>query len=156
MKIFKLIVSLAVCGLAAFAGSLFTTSKIPTWYAGLNKPFFTPPNWLFAPAWTTLYVLMGISLYLVWQKGTEVPGVKKGMTIFLVQLVFNSAWSIVFFGLESPLGGVAVIVVLWVAILLTMIQFFKLSKAAGWLLVPYLAWVSFASALNVAVFILNR
>jgi benzodiazapine receptor len=151
----KLVVSVVACQCAGAIGSLFTTPAIPTWYATLEKPFFTPPNWLFAPAWITLYLLMAIAAFLIWRKGLGQEGVKSALLIFLVQLVLNALWSVVFFGLQSPLWGMVVILALWVAILLTIIKFFKLSTAAGSLMLPYILWVSFASALNIAIFVLN-
>jgi benzodiazapine receptor len=151
----KLVVSVVACQCAGVIGSIFTTPAIPTWYATLEKPFFTPPNWLFAPAWITLYLLMAIAAFLIWRKGLGQKGVKAALLIFLVQLVLNALWSVVFFGLQSPLWGMVVILALWVAILLTIIRFFKLSTAAGSLMLPYILWVSFASALNIAIFMLN-
>jgi len=153
--IIKLVVSIVACQCAGIIGSIFTTRAIPTWYAALEKPFFNPPNWLFAPAWITLYLLMGIAAFLVWRKGLGQKGVRAALVVFLVQLVLNALWSVVFFGLKSPLWGVVVILALWVAILLTIIRFFKLSTAAGALLLPYILWVSFASVLNVAIWVLN-
>jgi len=153
--IIKLIASIAACQGAGLIGSLFTTAAIPTWYAGLQKPFFTPPNWAFAPAWITLYILMAVAAFLIWRKGLDQKGVRFALIIFLIQLVLNTLWSIVFFGLESPLYGIIVIIALWIAILLTMIKFFKLSTIAGALLTPYIGWVSFAAVLNVAIWMLN-
>jgi benzodiazapine receptor len=153
--IIKLATSIVACQCAGIIGSIFTTAAIPTWYAALQKPPFTPPNWLFAPAWVTLYLLMGIAAFLIWRQGLEQKGVKSALIIFLVQLVFNALWSVVFFGLQSPLYGVVVILALWVAILLTILRFFKLSTAAGALLLPYILWVSFASVLNISIWILN-
>ena len=153
--IIKLNASIAACQGAGLIGSLFTTAAIPTWYAGLQKPFFTPPNWLFAPAWITLYILMAVAAFLIWRKGLDQKGVRFALIIFLIQLVLNTLWSIVFFGLESPLYGIIVIIALWIAILLTMIKFFKLSTIAGALLTPYIGWVSFAAVLNVAIWMLN-
>ena len=151
----KLVVAIVACQGAGAIGSIFTAAAIPTWYATLQKPFFTPPNWLFAPAWITLYLLMAIAVFLIWRQGMGQKGVKPALVIFLVQLVLNALWSIAFFGLQSPLYGMVVILVLWVAILLTIIHFFRLSTAAGALLLPYILWVSFASALNIAIFMLN-
>src|SRR3990170_6763487 len=133
MKIVKLIVSVAVCGLAAFIGSFFTTPKIPTWYAGLVKPSFNPPNWLFGPVWTVLYLMMGIAGFVIWQRGFERSSVKRALAVFLMQLILNVLWSFVFFGLESTLGGLVIIILLWGAILLTIDLFFKQSRVAGWL-----------------------
>ena len=107
--VLKLVVSLVACQCAGLIGSVFTTPAIPTWYASLEKPFFTPPNWLFAPAWVTLYVLMAIAAFLVWRKGLSEEGVKTALIIFLVQLVINAFWSVAFFGLKSPIAGAVVI-----------------------------------------------
>lgn len=153
--IIKLVVSIVACQGAGIIGSIFTSPAIPTWYAALEKPFFNPPNWLFAPAWVTLYLLMGIAAFLIWRQGLEQKGVRAALLVFLVQLVLNALWSVVFFGLQSPLWGVVVIIALWVAILLTILRFFKLSAAAGALLLPYILWVSFASVLNIAIWVLN-
>jgi len=153
--IFKLIISIVACQCAGLIGSAFTTPAIPTWYAALEKPPFTPPNWLFAPAWITLYLLMGISASIVWQKGVDTPRVRTALIIFLIQLILNALWSVVFFGLESPLYGVIVIAVLWIAIVSTIVKFFRISTLAGALLLPYIGWVTFAAALNVSVFMLN-
>jgi len=153
--IFKLLISIVACQCAGLIGSAFTTPAIPTWYAALEKPPFTPPNWLFAPAWITLYLLMGISASIVWQKGVDTPRVRTALIIFLIQLILNALWSVVFFGLESPLYGVIVIAVLWIAIVSTIVKFFRISTLAGALLLPYIGWVTFAAALNVSVFMLN-
>jgi tryptophan-rich sensory protein len=151
----KLVVSLVACQFAGAIGAIFTTPAIPTWYATLEKPSFSPPNWLFAPAWITLYLLMGVAAFLIWRQGLAQKGVRAALVIFLVQLVLNALWSVVFFGLQSPLWGVVVIIALWIAILITIIKFFKLSTAAGSLMLPYILWVSFAAVLNIAVFMLN-
>ena len=153
MKILKLIASILVCQLAGIVGSLATFPEITGWYATLIKPFFAPPNWVFGPVWITLYLLMGIALWLVWEKGLKKT--KKAMQLFAAQLALNSLWSIVFFGFHSPLGGFIVIVLLWYLIFLCMMRFSKISKRAGWLMVPYLAWVSLASVLNLAILLLN-
>jgi benzodiazapine receptor len=156
INIIKLLISIAVCQLAGFIGSLFTTPAISTWYASLNKPSFTPPDWLFSPVWISLYFLMGISLFLVWHIGLKEKKVKIAIAIFAIQLILNSLWSVVFFGSKSPLGGFIVIIFLWIAILATIISFSKISKAAGILLVPYILWVSYAAVLNFLLFWLNR
>lgn len=152
---FKLIVSIIACQLAGVIGSVFTTPAIPTWYAALAKPPFTPPSWLFAPAWITLYLLMGISASLVWRVGLVQKQVRTALIFFLVQLVLNALWSVAFFGLQSPLGGIIVIVLLWAAILLTILKFFRISTAAGALLIPYIAWVTFAATLTAYIYVLN-
>ena len=155
IDVIKLIISIVVCQCAGIIGSLFTTPAIPTWYAALQKPAFTPPNWLFAPVWITLYLLMGIAAFLVWRFGLENRRVRTALIIFLVQLVLNSLWSVVFFGLQSPLYGIIVIIILWIAILLTILKFARISAVAAWLLVPYILWVSYASALNISIWLLN-
>ncbi|MDO8498562.1 MAG: TspO/MBR family protein [bacterium] len=148
IRIPKLILSLGLCLGAGVLGSVFTTSAIPAWYATLNKPVFAPPNSVFAPVWTTLYILMGISLYLVWQK-------KKVPSVFWVQLVLNTLWSIIFFGLKNPALAFVNIVALWIAIFLTIKSFYKINKLASYLLIPYLLWVTIASLLNLSIIILN-
>jgi tryptophan-rich sensory protein len=153
--ILKLATSVILCQIAGFLGSLFTTPAIPTWYATLSKPFFTPPNWIFSPVWISLFVLMGISLFFVWRKQDH-PPVKTALIFFFIQLILNIFWSAAFFGLRSPLLGLMDIVLLWIAILFTIKNFLKVSKFAGALLIPYLLWVSFAALLNFALWILNR
>jgi len=153
--IFKLLISIVVCQCAGLIGSIFSITAIPTWYAALQKPPFTPPNWLFAPAWITLYLLMGISAFIIWRRGLESRRIKVALLVFLIQLDLNALWSVTFFGLQSPLYGVIVIVALWIAILFTILHFFKISTAAGALLLPYILWVSFATALNVSIWMLN-
>jgi tryptophan-rich sensory protein len=154
--ILKLVVSIVACLAAGAIGSVFTRSAIPTWYATLEKPFFTPPNWLFAPAWTLLYILMGVAAFLVWRKGLKNRGVRIALIVFLIQLVLNALWSVVFFGLESPLYGLIVISILWIAILVTIIKFFRISRVASVLMWPYLLWVTFAAGLNASIWLLNR
>jgi translocator protein len=154
--ILKLVVSIVACLAAGAIGSIFTRSAIPTWYATLQKPVFSPPNWLFAPVWTLLYILMGIAAFLVWRKGLENRQVRIALIFFLIQLVLNASWSVVFFGLESPLYGLIVISILWVAILVTVTKFFKISRAASVLMWPYLLWVTFAAVLNASIWLLNR
>jgi len=152
--ILKLAVSIILCQLAGILGSLFTTPAIPTWYQTLNKPIFTPPNWIFSPVWISLFILMGISLFMVWRSG-EHPKVKTAFIFFFVQLILNVFWSAAFFGLRSPLLGLMDILLLWIAILLTILNFLKISTVAGLLLLPYLLWVSFAALLNFSLWILN-
>jgi translocator protein len=150
----KLAVSIILCQLTGFLGSLFTTPAIPTWYQTLHKPFFTPPNWIFSPVWISLFVLMGVSLFLVWRRQDH-PKAKTALIFFFIQLILNILWSAAFFGLKSPLLGLMDIVLLWIAILFTILNFFKVSKFAGALLIPYLLWVSFATLLNFSLWILN-
>lgn len=151
----KLVGSIVACEGAGGIGSIFTMSAIPTWYAALDKPAFTPPNSVFGPVWVTLYLLMGVAIFLIWRRGLHERGVKPAFTIFWVQLVINVLWSVVFFGLKSPLGGMVLIIILWFMVLFTIIWFFKISKLAGGLLIPYIVWLSIASSLNVGVWILN-
>jgi benzodiazapine receptor len=153
--IFQLVISLIVCQFAGFIGSVFTMPAIPTWYVSLNKPPFTPPNWLFSPVWIFLFVLMGISAFLVWSKGFGDKRVRIALSIFAVQLILNILWSAVFFGFRSPLAGLIEIAILWIAIWLTILNFFKVSKTAGLLLMPYILWVSFAAVLNFFIWRLN-
>lgn len=156
MNALKLIASILICQAAGFTGSIFTTPAIPAWYDGLVKPSFTPPDWIFAPVWTVLFLLMGIALFIVWKIGVGDKRVRRGLALFSVQLALNVSWSIAFFGFRSPLAGLIVIAVLWVAILVTIFNFFRISMVAGALLTPYITWVSFAVILNVSLYILNR
>jgi translocator protein len=151
----RLVAAVALCELVGGLGSVFTIPSITTWYAGLAKPAFSPPNWLFGPVWTLLYLLMGLALYLVWEKGIRKKGVAVAMETFGVQLFLNFLWSLLFFGLHSPLYGLIGIAFLFAAILATAVRFFRISRAAGMLMVPYIAWVAFATLLNFYVFILN-
>lgn len=151
----KLVMSIVICQLAGFIGSFFTVSSLSTWYVTLNKPFFNPPSWLFGPVWISLYFLMGISLYLIWNKGIESKPSKIALSVFALQLVLNSLWSILFFGLKSPLFAFIEIIILWIAILSTIIYFYKISKVASYLLIPYILWVSFAAVLNFSIYYLN-
>lgn len=152
----KLIGSIAACHVVGGIGSYFTTQKITTWYAGLAKPTFTPPDAVFMPVWLTLYSLMGVAVFLIWDQGLQTKGAKSAFTLFWIQLGLNVIWSVVFFGYESILGGFIIIVCLWVLLLITTIRFFKISRVAGGLIVPYLAWLSIASPLNAWIWILNR
>jgi len=149
----KLIISLIIPQLAGIIGSLFTMSSISSWYAPLAKPELTPPNWVFGPVWITLYFLMGISLYIVWS-GKNLSS-RMPLIVFGIQMVLNAIWSIVFFGLESPIFGLVVIVTLWCAIALTIWTFWKVSKLAAYVLLPYIAWVSIATYLNYGILTLN-
>ncbi|MGB3345786.1 MAG: TspO/MBR family protein [Candidatus Humimicrobiia bacterium] len=155
IKILKLVISILVCQVAGLIGSLFTLSSISTWYAQLEKPTFNPPNWVFAPVWTLLFLLMGISLYLIVSKGVENKKVKTALSIFVIQLTLNMLWSFLFFGLQSLLYAFIEIIILGLAILLTIISFYKISKTAAYLLLPYVLWVSFAAVLNFSILILN-
>lgn len=153
IKIPQLILSIGVCLGAGVLGSFFTISSIPTWYQILNKPSFAPPNWIFAPVWTVLYILMGMALYLVWVSKGKLR--QNALNLFFVQLGLNILWSIIFFGMKNPALALVDIIVLWIAIFLTIKSFSKINKLASYLLLPYLFWVSFASLLNLFIVILN-
>ena len=150
----SLAVSLVICFGAAWIGSCLTTPSIGGWYAGLRKPAWTPPNWLFGPVWSLLYLGMAIAAWLVWRR-LEIPGAKFALLVFAVQLALNVAWSGVFFTLHKPGAAFVEVLFLWIAILATALAFWPLSPAAGWLMVPYLMWVSFAATLNGAIWRLN-
>ena len=140
--------------MGAVVGGIVTYPSIATWYATLEKPFFTPPNWVFGPVWTLLYGLMVVSLYMVWSARTA-RSKRWAFVVFALQLILNVMWSVVFFGLHQPLAAVGVVLCLWLAIALTLLVFWPISRFAAYLLAPYLVWVSFASALNISVAILN-
>ncbi|HBA36376.1 TPA: hypothetical protein DCZ15_00715 [Candidatus Falkowbacteria bacterium] len=154
-NVVKLIIAIAISELAGIIGSVFTASSVAGWYAGIAKPIFNPPAWVFGPVWTTLFVMMGVAAFLVWKKGLNRRDVKIALGIFLGQLALNTLWSIIFFGLHSPGGALVEIVFLWLAILATIMTFYKISKPAAWLLVPYILWVSFAGYLNYSIWQLN-
>jgi tryptophan-rich sensory protein len=155
-KLGRLVIAIAVCELAGVIGALFTSPSIPGWYAGLVKPSFNPPDGVFGPVWTTLYALMGVAAWLVYEKGLQGAKVHRALSIFAAQLIVNTLWSIVFFGAHQILGAFVLIVALWLLIAATMQLFWKISKPAAALLVPYLVWVSFAAVLNVMLYVLNR
>lgn len=152
---FKAVAAVLICEMAGIIGSFFTAPSITSWYSTLIKPALNPPAWVFGPVWTTLYALMGIAAFLVWKKGLDRRDVRIALGIFAVQLVLNTLWSIIFFSLHSPGGAFFEIVILWVAILATIISFYKISKPAAWLLLPYIAWASFAGYLNFMLWTLN-
>lgn len=151
----KLAVSIIICQLAGAIGSVVTLNSIATWYSTLQKPAFAPPNWLFGPVWITLYLLMGISLYLVWSKGLDDRAVKIGIALFAIQLFLNAIWSPVFFGLHSIKLAFYIILAMWLFIMMTIVRFYSISKPAAYLLVPYIIWVTIASVLNYFIWILN-
>ncbi len=161
-NIFKLIISIAFCQSAGLIGSFFTISSIQNWYNLLNQPSFRPPNWLFGPVWTILYTLMGISFYLIWIKlgdkkySKKAKLIKQSLIIFLIHLFFNATWSIVFFGQHNIFLALINILVIWVFIVVLIAKFWSIDKKASALLLPYLAWVSFATILNYSIWILNR
>jgi translocator protein len=150
----SLIVSLAVCYAAAWVGSAVTRPAINNWYAHLAKPSWRPPNWAFAPAWTIIFTLMAFAAWIVWNRH-ETLFVIPALCLFGIQLALNMAWSAIFFGLRRPGLAVIEIACLWVAILVTLIQFWRIAPLAGWLLIPYLAWVAFAMILNFTIWRMN-
>jgi len=150
------IISLAITLAIGFVASLVTRPQIAGWYSTLNKPSFNPPAWLFAPVWTAIYLLIAIAAYLVWKRRNLIVGYSTTATIYAVQLLLNFSWSIVFFGLHQILGALIVIVLLWISIILNIAWFGKFNKIAAWLLVPYLLWVSFATLLNLNIYLLNH
>lgn len=147
-KAFHLAGAIGICLAAGIIGSLFTAPAISGWYQFLNRPAFAPPNWIFAPVWTVLYILMGISLYLAWRRHAR-------LIWFWAQLILNANWSLVFFGLRSPKLALLNIIVLWFSIILAIKDFRRKSPVAAWLLIPYLAWVTFAAYLNWSIMRLN-
>ena len=151
----KLLISIGISLSAGLIGSIFTADAIPTWYADLTKPSFNPPNWLFAPVWTTLYILMGVSLYLVWVKEGGKRLKRAAIWFFFFQLILNTLWSILFFGFKNPLLAFIEILMLWLSIGMTIILFQRFSRTAAQLLLPYMVWVTFATVLNGAIMLLN-
>ena len=151
----KIVIAILISELAGSIGSLFTFPSITGWYANLIRPELAPPNWIFGPVWTTLFALMGIASYLVWEKGWKHKKVRVALILFITQLVLNTFWSIIFFGMHNPGAAFVEIIFLWVAILATLISFYRISKGAGYLLIPYILWVSFAGYLNYMIWTLN-
>ncbi|MFN3997513.1 TspO/MBR family protein [Algoriphagus sp.] len=149
----KLIISLALPQLLGGLGAFFTLSSVNSWFVMLNKPSWNPPSWLFGPVWTLLYVLMGIACYLIWK--SDHPQKKALLKLYTVQLILNALWSPAFFGMQSPFLGLMVIIPLWIAIVLCIVQFKKVSPLASGLMVPYLLWVTFATALNTTIWVMN-
>lgn len=155
INLFRLTFSILILQLSGGLGAIFTFASVANWYPTLNKPFFTPPSWLFAPVWTLLYILIGVSFYLIWQKGLKKPEIKNALKVFGIQLVLNILWSVFFFGLRAPILGLIDIFVLNYSIYLTIIKFKKINPLASHLLYPYFAWVIFATLLNLSIVILN-
>ena len=156
-KLFKIFIFIIACEIVGAIGSIFTIPNIPLWYASLTKPFFSPPNWVFGPVWTLLFLLMGIALYIIWVIKEKKLLEKRFYAIswFKIQFAFNVLWSYLFFGLRNPFLGFIGIIFLWLSIVITIIYFYKINKTAAYLMVPYLLWVSFASLLNFSIMILN-
>ena len=150
-----LVVAVVVCYGAALLGNLATMPQIPTWYAGIAKPSWTPPDWLFGPVWSLLYAMMAVAAWLIWRQ-SDWKTAKSPLLWFAAQLILNSLWSILFFGMQKPAWSMVEVFFLWLAILMTVRAFWPVSRVAAGLLIPYLLWVSFASVLNVAIWQLNR
>ena len=151
----KITFSVLACLILGGLSGISTTSAITGWYSTLIKPSFNPPNWIFGPAWTLLYILMGISFALIWNKGIEKKEIKNALGIFVFQLILNLSWSFLFFGMQNPAIAFIDIIVLWFAIILTIKKFLPINRTAAYLLIPYLLWVSFASLLNTSIWYLN-
>jgi tryptophan-rich sensory protein len=152
----RLLVAIGVPLAVGVLSGVATAQGVESWYPTLVKPAFNPPAWVFAPVWTILYLMMGVAAYLVWQRGLSTAGVRTALVLFALQLVLNGLWSVLFFGMHSPGLALVEIVVLWVAIAATVLHFWRVTPIAGGLLLPYLAWVSFAAVLNGAIWWLNR
>ncbi|WP_109302445.1 TspO/MBR family protein [Aquimarina sp. AU474] len=154
-KVFRISIAVLICILIGFLGSIATQTSIDTWYQTLNKPFFTPPNWIFAPVWTILYIMMGIAAGIVWSRGFYHKWVKVALYHFGFQLLLNAAWSIFFFGLQNPLIALLDIIALFILLLFTIKWFKVVNTTAAYLLIPYVIWVAFAAALNFGIWQLN-
>lgn len=156
-RVLKIVIMVVTCVAVGYLSGEVTRESVTTWYPTIQKPSFNPPNWLFAPVWGVLYVLMGVAAGLVWAKiDDQKETVKKGLTFFAVQLGLNALWSYLFFGLHNPLLALIEIALLWLMIYETFLQFNKVNKTAGYLFIPYLLWVSFAMVLNASIWWLNR
>ncbi len=152
----KLIISIVIPVTIGATAGFFTITGVDSWYQTINKPSWNPPNWIFGPVWTTLYVMMGVALFFVWKSDVREALKKTAITLFAVQLVLNFLWSFIFFNQQQPGWALVEIVMMWIAILLTIFAFAKIDKTAAWLLVPYISWVSFATILNYTIWQLNK
>lgn len=152
----KLLVSVSVPLLIGFSSGFFTITDVGSWYQTIQKPAWNPPNWIFGPVWTTLYILMGIALFLIWKKEGNNKLKKAAIILFAIQLVLNFFWSIIFFNQHQIGWALVEIVILWLSILLTIFVFAKIDKIAAWLMAPYIAWVTFATILNFTIWQLNK
>ena len=156
-KFVKIAIALLVCLAVGYSASTVTRPSVETWYPTIAKPVFNPPNWIFMPVWTLLYILMAVAAGLVWDKIKEQnEEVKKALGFFLIQLTLNAVWSYLFFGLKNPMLALIEIALLWLMIYETYLKFVKINKTAGYLLIPYLAWVGFAAVLNASIWWLNK
>lgn len=155
-KWLELVISILIVGIVAYLSSLANINSIPTWYESLAKPSFNPPNWIFGPVWTILYLMIGIALFLVWASKIKPQKKTTVYWVFGIQLFLNGIWSLIFFGAHQIFLALIVIALLWISIILNMLAFYKISKASAYLLVPYWLWVSFASVLNFSIWMLNK
>lgn len=156
-KIVKIIIALIICLAVGYSASTVTRPSVESWYPTIVKPVFNPPNWIFMPMWTLLYILMAVAAGLVWDKIKEqTEEVKKALLFFIIQLTLNAIWSYLFFGLKNPLLALIEIALLWLMIYETYLKFIKINKIAAYLLIPYMAWVAFAAVLNASIWWLNK
>jgi Tryptophan-rich sensory protein (mitochondrial benzodiazepine receptor homolog) len=154
-NILGIIVGILVCELAGAIGAFFTMPNIPIWYAGLVKTPLNPPNWIFGPVWTILFALMGVAMFLIWEKGGKNKTVAYALNVFALQFVLNIWWSVIFFGMKNPTLALWEIFAFWLAIIWTIVLFWKISRPAAYVLLPYILWVSFAAYLNYSIVVLN-
>ena len=154
-NILKLIVSISIPLLIGFTSGFFTITGVGSWYQTIQKPSWNPPGWVFGPVWTTLYVMMGIALFLIWKSSANKDVKQTAILLFSIQLILNFFWSFIFFNQQQPGWALVEIIILWSAILITIFSFSKINNTASWLLVPYISWVSFATILNYTIWKLN-
>lgn len=156
-KITRILVVVVTCLVIGYFSGMVTRAAITSWYPTLIKPSFNPPNWIFAPVWSMLYVMMGVAAGLVWTRiDSDRENIKNALVLFAVQLALNALWSYLFFGLKNPMLAGLEIIILWLMIYETYTKFIKINKIAGYLMIPYLAWVSFAMVLNISIWWLNK
>lgn len=154
-NIIKLVIAIAVPLAIGATSGFFTVTGVNSWYQTIHKPSWNPPNWVFGPVWTTLYIMMGVALYQVWKADTGTGLKRTAIILFAVQLVLNFFWSFIFFNQQQIGWAVVEIIVMWGMILATIFAFGRISSTAAWLLVPYISWVSFAMMLNYTIWKLN-
>ena len=152
----KLVISILIPLVVGFTSSFFTASSVSTWFQTIEKPSWNPPGWIFAPVWTSLYILMGISLFLIWKNEYDQQKKRAALILFAFQLLLNFLWSFIFFGQHQIGWALVDIAALWLALLVTIFAFASVNKTAAWLLVPYISWVSFATLLNFSIWTLNK
>ena len=155
MRALRILLSILICLLIGFLSGQYSSASVETWYITLDKPAFNPPDWVFAPVWTILYILMGIAGGMIWNTGIELEGVRKALLLFIIQLLLNAIWAVIFFGMQNPPLALVEILFLFLAIYLCTKEFSSLNKQAGWLMIPYLLWVGYATILNLSIVILN-